>query len=412
MNQAEIREKLEEYGKRLADRIAKDTMTPRERVQKLMNFEEPDRLPGPTGLAEAFAAKHAGFKLSEVCRDPEKFVLSQLMLMDLVEQEFPQAEYDVYNIEAEILGCELLWPEDSFPVVAPGGEVIKKKTDLDKLKIPDFRKEGRGPYCLEVNKLLLSIAPGILPYYFCISPFDIAFKIRGFVPLMKDIKKDPKFAHALLEFCTDVAIEYTTTLHDELTPLGGAEPFMWGASCDLPLIGEKIYKEYALPYAAKVIERNPYTSWGIFRFVEYYGEKWPEFWEYYIRETNSPIVFMYGMDTKIADLTIAKEIAKKYKRFFIVGTDAEVIKYASYEELDERIKRHIRCTAPGGGAAPIKLDTVPADTPVERFRYIVRKIKEYGKYPIDIEALEPIEAIYDDEAHPGYGKGKRKRSVF
>lgn len=387
MTRNEIDEKLEIYGKKLADRIAKDTMTPRERVLKLMNFEEPDRLPGPTGLAESFAAKHAGFTLDEVCKDAKKFVLSQLIFMDLVGNEFPQAEYDVYNIEAEALGCELLWGEDSFPVIAPGGEVLKKKSDLTKLQVPDFRKDGRGPYCLEVNKLLLSIAPGILPFYFCISPFDIAFKIRGFTNLVKDIKRDPKFAHELLEFCTAVAIEYTKTLHDELTPLGGAEPFMWGASCDIPLIGEKIFKEYALPYAAKVIEKNPYTSWGVFRFVENAGENWPEFWEYYIRESNSPIVFMYGMDTKIADLSIAKEIAKKYKRYFIVGTDAETIRHSSYEELDARIRRHIVCTAPGGGAAPVKLDTVPADTPVERYRFIVNKVKEYGTFPIDVEKL-------------------------
>ncbi|MDD4783821.1 MAG: hypothetical protein PHX16_09385, partial [Syntrophaceticus sp.] len=77
MGSSEINEKLEEYGEKLADRIAQDAMTPRERVLKLTNFEEPDRLPGPTGLAEAFAAKHAGFTLSEVCADAKKFVLSQ-----------------------------------------------------------------------------------------------------------------------------------------------------------------------------------------------------------------------------------------------------------------------------------------------------------------------------------------------
>ncbi|MBC8392205.1 MAG: hypothetical protein H8E17_06550 [Deltaproteobacteria bacterium] len=410
MEPKQVDEKLKEYGEKLTERIAKDIYTPRDRVMKLLNFEEPDRLPGPTGLAMSFGAKHAGFSIKEICSDAKKFVLSQLMLMDLVGMEFPQAEYDVYNIEAEILGCKLLWTDTNFPVVAPGGEILKEKGDLSKLKIPDFRTEGRGPYCLEVNKLLLSIAPGILPFYFCISPFDIAFKIRGFKRLLKDIKKDPKFAHDLLEYCTEVAIEYTATLHDELTPLGGAEPFMWGASCDIPLVGEKIFKEYCLPYAAKVIKKNPYASWGIFRFVEVYGDKWPEFWEYYITETNSPIVFMYGMDTKIADLKVAKELTEKYKRYFIVGTDAETIRYANYEELDARIKRHIRDTAPGGGAAPVKLDTIPADTPVERVRYIVRKVKEYGTFPIDIEGLSTVEALHDQEWSAS--GTKRKRGLF
>ncbi len=410
MEPRQVEEKLKEYGERLSTRIAKDVMTPRQRVLKLLNFEEPDRLPGPTGLAMSFAAKHAGFSVKEICSDAKKFVLSQLVMMDLVENEFPQAEYDVYNIEAEILGCKLLWTDRNFPVIAPDGEILKEKGDLSKLKVPNFRTDGRGPYCLEINKLLLSIAPGILPFYFSISPFDIAFKIRGFKNLVKDIKKDPKFAHELLDFCAAVAIEYSKTLHDELTPLGGAEPFMWGAGCDVPLVGEKIFKEYCMPYAAKVIKKNPYTSWGVFRFVETYGEKWPEFWEYYIKESGSPIVFMYGMDTKIADLKVAKEYTKKYKRYFIVGTDAEVIRYASYEELDARLKRHIRDTAPGGGAAPVKLDTVPADTPVERFRYIVRKVKEYGRFPIDVEALSVVEAFHDQKWQ--VSGAKRDRAVF
>lgn len=410
MEPKEVDEKLQEYGEKLAKKIAGEAMTPRERVLKLLNFEEPDRLPGPTGLAMGFAAKHAGFTIREICSDARKFTLSQLVMMDLIDNEFPQAEYDVYNIEAEILGCKLLWTDTNFPVIAPDGEVLKEKSDLSKLKVPNFRTDGRGPYCLEVNKLLLSIAPGILPFYFCISPWDIAFKIRGFKKLLKDVKFDPKFAHELLEFCTAVAIEFTKTLHDELTPLGGVEPFMWGAACDLPLVGEKIFKEYCLPYAAKVTKKNPYASWGIFRFVEMYGEKWPEFWEYYIKESASPIVFMYGMDTKIADLKVAKAITKKYKRFFVVGTDAETIRYANYEELDARIKRQIKDTAPGGGAIPVKLDTVPADTPVERFRYIVRKVKEYGRFPIDVEALSTIEAK-QDQAWRSTGI-KRDRAVF
>ena len=69
MGPNELKRKVTRLWERLANRIAQDTMTPQERVTKLMNFEEPDRLPGPTGLAESFAAKHAGFTLSEVCSD-------------------------------------------------------------------------------------------------------------------------------------------------------------------------------------------------------------------------------------------------------------------------------------------------------------------------------------------------------
>ena len=394
METQEVDAKLNEYAEKLATRIAKDGMTPRERVTKLVNFEEPDRLPGADGLAMCFAAKHAGFTMREICSDAKKFVLALLTMADLIELEVPVAEYDVYNIAAEILGCKLLWSDSNFPVIAPGGEVVQEKSDLAKLSVPNFRTEGRGPYCLELNKLLLSIAPGVIPSYFCESPFIIAFKIRGFKALVKDIKTDPKFAHELLEFCTAVAMEYTKTLHEELTPLGGAEPSMGSAAGEPALVGEKIFKEYVMPYAAKVIRARPYTSFGVFRFVDMWGAKWPELWEYYIRESNSPGLFMYGEDTKIlasgrygdANLALAKEYARKYKRFFVVGIDAETLRYSNYEELDRRLKTLIRDTAPGGGAT-LELDTVPPDTPVERYQYIVRKVKEYGRYPIDVEAL-------------------------
>jgi hypothetical protein len=71
--------------------------------------------------------------------------------------------------------------------------------------------------------------------------------------------------------------------------------------------------------------------------------------------------------------------------------------------LDARLRRHIRDTAPGGGSIPVKLDTVSPACSRERFEYMIKKVKEYGTYPIDVEGLQ------DTESTGGIQKG---RGVF
>jgi len=401
----EAREKLEKHAKNILARINEYPETPAEAIGKLASMKEPDwRVPGPTGLMGTFALHHANIGVIEGCNDPDRLTAAQFHVCDLLKHEFPQADYDVYNLEPEALGCKLLRTPTNYASVPPGGNVIKEKEDLDKLRVPDFEKEGRGSYFKAIMMNYFEALEGVVtPFYFHQTPWDLAFKTMGFDNLVKWAKKDPEFMWRALDFMVDVAAEYGRWQYEEVVKPYAPTllPFMWAAACDVPLIGLKNWNEYAMPAAMKVIKRIPYDSWGVFRFYETTDDG-EAFWEKYM-ENSGPIVFMYGMDTRIADLAKAKAIAKKHGKFFIVGTDAETINYSALEILDARIRRHIRETSPGGGSIPVKLDTVSPACSWERFDYIIKKVKDYGTYPIDQEKLQDTESQVEI---------KKERAIF
>ncbi len=391
---AETKEALEKHAEKIIDRISKYPETPAEAISRLATMKEPKwRVPGPTGLMGTFALHHAGIGVLDACYDPDRLVAAQFHVCDLLKHEFPQADYDVYNIEAEALGCKLLRSPTNYASVAPGGEAIKEKSDLDKLRVPDFEKEGRGSYFRGVMEKYFNTVKGVVtPFYFHITPWDIAFKTMPWTNLLKWARKDPEFMWRALDFFVDIAMEYGRFQYEEVVKPHAPTllPFMWAAACDIPLIGLKNWHEYAMPAAMKVIKKNTYDSWGVFRFYETVDD-WTKLWKEYM-ENSGPIVFMYGMDTRVADLAAAKKISRAHEKFFVVGTDAETINYAALEILDARLRRHIRDTAPGGGAIPVKLDTVSPACSWERFDYMIKKVKQYGTYPIDANALKDTES--------------------
>lgn len=390
----EYEARLAKHATSITARINKYPETPAEAVSRLASNKEPRwRIPGPTGLMQTFAAHHAGIQLLEACYSYKKLVTGQFWVVDNVKNEFPQADFDVYNIEAEALGCKLLKPIWSYPCVAPDGEIIKTKADLDKLRVPDLSEEARGPYWAGILKTMFKHLPGLItPFYFHITPWDIGFKTMGFTRLIKWARKDPEFLWKALDFFGDIATDYGKFQYEDVVKDTAPTllPFMWAAACDVPLIGLTNWEEYAMPSTMKVIKKNNYDNWGVFRFYECV-EDWKDFWQHYM-DNSGFIVFMYGMDTRIADLAAAKVITRKNNKLFVVGTDAETINYSSLHQLDERVRRHIRDTAPGGGAISVKLDTVgPACTP-QRYKYLIRKVMEYGTFPIDVDALQPTES--------------------
>lgn len=400
-----MKEKLKADAKKIVDRISKYPETPAEAISRLATMKEPKwRVPGPTGLMGTFALHDSGIDLLEACYDPDRLVAAQFHVCESLEHEFPQADYDVYNIEAEALGCKLLRSPTNYASVAPGGEIIKEKEDLDKLRVPDFETEGRGSYFRGIMENYFETAKGVVtPFYFHITPWDMAFKTMPWIKLLKWARKDPEFMWRALDFFGEIAKEYGKFQYEEVVKPHAPTllPFMWAAACDIPLIGLKNWEEYAMPAAMKVIKQIPYDSWGVFRFYEAVDD-WKALWKRYM-ENSGPIVFMYGMDTRVADLAEAKKITRDHGKFFVVGTDAETINYSAMEILDGRLRRHIRDTAPGGGSIPVKLDTVSPACSRGRFEYMIKKVKEYGTYPIDVEGLQDTEST---------GSIQKGRSVF
>jgi uroporphyrinogen decarboxylase len=151
-----------------------------------------------------FAGVHAGFlkgyNAKEVLLDKEKLVASLLEVKKIYDPDGMPVIFDL-QVEAEILGCELLWAEQAPPSVATHPlagnknipESLPKKTD------------GRIPLILDaMHTLKAKIGESTALYGLITGPFTLASHLRG-TDIFLDSVDDPAYLHSLIAYTTEVA---------------------------------------------------------------------------------------------------------------------------------------------------------------------------------------------------------------
>ncbi|MBW2411777.1 MAG: hypothetical protein JRF72_18430, partial [Deltaproteobacteria bacterium] len=102
----------------------------------------PDRVPVCAQMHE-FAMQEIGSRPTEFYRNPEVLVYGTLEVQDKFGIDVPVLDYDVYNIEAEAIGQEIVFGDDHMPDVDRTRPMIRDRDDLQKIRTPDFDKDGR-----------------------------------------------------------------------------------------------------------------------------------------------------------------------------------------------------------------------------------------------------------------------------
>ena len=159
----------------------------------------PDRVPVCAQMHE-FAMKEIGARPMEFYSTPEMLVFGTLEIQDKYGIDVPVLDYDVYNIEAQAIGQEIVFGEDHMPDVDRTKPLIRSREDLDKIRTPDFDTQGRFAHVIEMNRLFRKAVGGQTEatLRFC-APFSLAANLRGIEQLLMDIYTDPEFARSLLE---------------------------------------------------------------------------------------------------------------------------------------------------------------------------------------------------------------------
>lgn len=172
----------------------------KELIIKVMKHEEMERTPW-VPFAGVHAGKLKGYTAKEVLTDGQKLYESLLEVNRLYKPDGMPVVFDL-QIEAEILGCELLWAEDAPPSV--NSHPFSETKDLPcKCKIPT-KEQGRIPMVLDVmNQLSSEIGHETALYGLICGPFTLASHLRG-NRIFKDMIKDPEYVQKLVEFCAEV----------------------------------------------------------------------------------------------------------------------------------------------------------------------------------------------------------------
>lgn len=174
-------------------------MSRKELVFKALNNEAVDRVPW-VPFVGVHAGKLKGHSAQDVLTDGDKLFESLLAANELYSPDGQPVVFDL-QIEAEILGCDLLWVEDSPPSVI--SHPLAESTDLAGLVLPTA-ENGRLPMILDVmRKMKTAVGEHTALYGLVTGPFTLAAHLRGTEMFMDTILNDA-FVHELLAFCQDV----------------------------------------------------------------------------------------------------------------------------------------------------------------------------------------------------------------
>lgn len=173
----------------------------KELIFKTLRHEKTDAVPW-VPFAGVHAGKLKNYTAEEVLRDGDKLFEALMEVYKLYVPDGMTTLFDL-QVEAEILGCDLLWAENNPPSVK-SHPLSGEKTIPCKCKIPN-EESGRIPMILDVmRRVKAEIGDDVALYGLICGPFTLASHLRG-SEIFMDMISDPAYVTELLEFCGEVA---------------------------------------------------------------------------------------------------------------------------------------------------------------------------------------------------------------
>jgi uroporphyrinogen decarboxylase len=173
-------------------------MTGKELVVGTLKHQKLERAPW-VPFAGVHSGKLKGYSATEVLSDADKLVGSLLEVNKLYRPDGQPVVFDL-QIEAEALGCELVWAEKAPPSVST--HPLAGIPDIP-THIPG-KDEARIPLALEAMRRMKEAVGSTTALYGLITgPFTLASHLRG-TDLFMDMILDPEYTHRILEYAFEV----------------------------------------------------------------------------------------------------------------------------------------------------------------------------------------------------------------
>ncbi len=185
-------------------------LSPKELLFATLRHETTQRAPW-VPFAGVHAGKLTGVDATKVLTDEEELVKALLEVNKLYKPDGQPVVFDL-QLEAEILGCELLWAKDGPPSVAshPLADTMTIPCECT-LPTPE---SGRMPLVLSAMRRMKKEVGETTALYglFC-GPFTLASHLRG-NDIFMDMYDDEDYVKELLAFCTECGKRMTDMFVD------------------------------------------------------------------------------------------------------------------------------------------------------------------------------------------------------
>lgn len=187
------------------------------------------------------------------------FVDTQILINSYYGFDSVKFPNDVYNIEAEAIGAKINHTDSSAPALHISDHFIKNRSDIEKIKSPDFFNDGRFPYQMDIFRQKKEL--GINLATFC-APLSLAVGLRTYTLFMNDLLEAPDFVDRFIQYLMDkVTLPYIKAINSNLgiTRFRGSDT--WRA---VPMFTPDMLEDHMLKWNRRIIDKCAVDSPGIF----------------------------------------------------------------------------------------------------------------------------------------------------
>ena len=221
-------------------------MNSKERCLATIRGEYRDRTP-VFPLLMFFAQSRYGITYREYATCGESLAGSQLHIRERFGVDAITSCSDAFRITAD-LGADMVYPEAKPPFAS--APLVQNRSDLDRLRRPDVCASGnRTADRIAATRAMVEGAGGdCLVCGWVDMPFAEACSICGVTEFLMILVDAPALAHAVLDWVTDIVIDFA------LAQLETGAPMIGAGDAAASLISPAMYREFALPYEKRVTE--------------------------------------------------------------------------------------------------------------------------------------------------------------
>jgi MtaA/CmuA family methyltransferase len=222
-------------------------MTPRQRVIGHIRGESVDRLP-LMPITMMLASRLIGAKYRDYACDHRVLVEGQIRTAEEFGFDYVSCISDPAR-EAADCGAPVTFFADAPPSIDDNDVLLKERTDLAKLKMPDVLGGGRMHDRVNAAALFRQRVGGrLLIEGWIEGPCAEAVDLRGMGNFMMDIADDAVFTEGLLDFATELGIAFARAQIEAGVDLMGI------GDAAASLVGPELYEQYIWPRQRRLVD--------------------------------------------------------------------------------------------------------------------------------------------------------------
>jgi uroporphyrinogen decarboxylase len=339
------------------------------RLEHALHCEVQDQVPFLPAIYE-----HKGWFVGEtpsrVARDARLLTSALLAEYERVQSDALIVGIDVYNIEAEAIGCSVNYydgNDTSVPAIGSQGAVFHGTEGVASLRMPDPQKDGRMPLNLEAAGNIVRLLGKEIPIRGAVSgPFSLAAHLAGPGPFFLLTMTQPELAKSLLKFASEVIKLYGKAFIEL-----GCGVIMFDSHASPDLLSPQMYRELVLPQTQEIIRH--FHGLGLQHVPLIIGGNTTKILDAYLETGANNLL----CDTKADSKEFLEQCAKTRRAFRRNVDSSDFLEITS----DEVYRRALKSLDESNGYPGFILGTavLPYGTPLAHLTAMREAIREYKK---------------------------------